>query len=131
MVCSVCQEKVGRCANGACDMVLRDRFYCFGGAHFSSRACWKVWFLSGEEEKLTLANKQKPRTVKSIEVIEGTSKHKEKGPIIYALRCANCNVSPEFAGRLLTGGCMERGEWVCSNSCYKTFEDKRVQECRE
>lgn len=59
MVCSVCQERVNKCANGACDMVLRDRFYCFGGVHFCSRTCWKVWFLSGEEEKLTLASGEK------------------------------------------------------------------------
>jgi len=126
MVCSVCQEKVGKCENGACGEVLRDRFYCFGGVHFSSRTCWKVWFLSGEEEKLTLANKQWPRKIKPIEVIGEIPK--EKGTTIYGLTCANCGVSPEFAGKILTGGCMELGEWVCSKSCYKTFEEKRVQQ---
>lgn len=127
MVCSVCQQKLGKCGNGACGEVLRDRLYCFGGVHFCSRSCWKVWFLSGEEEKLTLAKGvEQVRKSKPIEAIGKAPK--EKGVTMYALKCVNCGKQPEVAQRIITGECMESGEWVCSDSCYTAFVKKRVQE---
>ena len=137
MVCSVCQGKVDRCASGACGEVLRDRFYCFGGIHFCSRSCWKVWFLSGEEEKLMLAKKAKRvKKIKPIEVKKGTPKSRRI--VMYDSKCANCGVHPELGEKIIAGGCLEEGEWVCSDKCYNGYEvwknghldveEKRAQE---